>query len=203
MANLKTSKRILSLFADILEYPRPGLGETLGECQALLLVENPEASAMLDRFRKYVEEKPLGRLEEEYTESFDMHPGCYPYVSYHLLGESYKRSVFLLELKERYRAQGFTVKDKELPDHVSVMLKFLATSEDEPLNKELLKDAVIPALEKMLQGMQDEETEPGRKRSQKAYQYAVEALRMVLEKQMNSDELAGAKGASTREVRDE
>jgi len=178
---------ILGLFADILEYPRPGLAETVRECEALVSAGNPEAAALLGGFRALVEETAPGRLEEIYTGTFDLDAACYPYVGYHLFGESYKRSVFLLELKERYRAQGFDV-ENELPDHLAVLLRFLAINDDVTLAGEIVHEALLPTLERMTgrarsAGYEEEEKLlSSQDHSRHSPYYGVlEALRLVLQ----------------------
>ena len=140
---------VLRLFADILDYPIEALADRARECEAALLKRAPEAVSPLGEFRSFVEGALQGRLEEVYTGVFDLNPVCHPYVGYQLFGESYKRSAFLLGLKERYGAQGFQAPDSELPDRFSVMLRFLAQSSDEALNQEMIADGLVPALERI------------------------------------------------------
>lgn len=201
-------RAILGLFADILEYPRPNLIETVRECEALLAPENPEAAALLGEFRTLVQRTPLGQLEEIYTSAFDLDAACYPYVGYHLFGESYKRSVFLLELKERYRAQGFTV-ENELPDHLAVLLRFLALSENADLAGEIVHEAIVPALERMTRKAPsagyDEEEPFGSQdhRRHSPYHGVLEALRLVLQGFPANDQgrMTKGEGLTTNSVR--
>lgn len=167
-------RRILGLFAEILEYPGARLARAVQECEALVASRNAEAGALLGRFRAFVEEAPLARLEEVYTGTFDLDAACHPYVGYHLFGESYKRSVFLLGLKERYTARGFAA-GSELPDHVAVLLRFLATTDDAGLAAELVGEALLPALDRM--------TGTGEGQSPKEYQRVLQALRLVLQRE--------------------
>lgn len=142
-------RRLFYSFADILGYPKPQLIEAARECERLAPRDNPKAIALLHKFRLLVEKTPLGRLEEMYSGTFDLDPTCHPYVGYHLFGESYKRSIFMVQLKERYRTHGFAVDDNELPDHLTVLLRFLATSGETTLAAEIIAEAMIPALERM------------------------------------------------------
>jgi nitrate reductase delta subunit len=150
-----TRKRTFQLLAGVLEYPQPGLAEAVRECTALLAADNLAAAACLREFGAFVEETPPGRLEEIYTGTFDLDAACYPYVGYHLFGESYQRSLFMLGLSERYRAQGFPAGGLrsaiagELPDHLAVLLHFLAACDDAALAGELVRDALLPALKRM------------------------------------------------------
>ncbi len=173
-----TRRRALQLLADALEYPRPGLLETVRECAALLAADNPGAAACLREFCAFVEETPRGRLEELYTGTFDLNAACYPYVGYHLFGESYKRSIFMVELNERYRAHVFPVTG-ELPDHLTVLLRFLAVCDDAALSEELICEALLPALERMeanggAAGGAEERARPG-------YGLVLQALRLALQ----------------------
>jgi len=96
--------QILGLFADILDYPAPGLAEKAGECAALIGAAQPEAVALMENFHRFAEETPLGRLQEVYSGFFDLNSICHPYIGYQLFGENYKRSILLIELKKAYRA---------------------------------------------------------------------------------------------------
>jgi nitrate reductase delta subunit len=180
-------QRIFHLLADALEYPRPDLAKTVRECVALLASDNPEAAAPLREFCAFVEETSPGRLEELYTGTFDLDAACYPYVGYHLFGESYKRSVFMLELNERYQAHGFAV-GSELPDHLAVLLRFLAVCDDAVLSEEIVHEALLPALERMdpcrggvtspLQTMADEPRDHAHHHD---YRLVLQALCLVLQ----------------------
>ena len=103
----------------------------------------------MSAFRAFLEGTAPASLEEVYSGFFDLNPLCHPYVGYHLFGETYKRSVFLLELKQRYHSLGFAFDPAELPDRLSVMLRFLAACRDDALRNELIDDAVLPALGRM------------------------------------------------------
>lgn len=197
MAVGPTERCLFQGFARLLEYPQPGLVEAARECEALVSLVAPssasdeqrgrEAAALLHAFRTFSEVTPLGRLEEVYSSTFDLDPACHPYVGYHLLGESYKRSVFLLELKARYRAQGFDVPENELPDHLAVMLRFLAANDEASLTDELIREALLPALDRMTgrvksEGYDEEGASgpPERQGPDHPYRGVLDALRLVL-----------------------
>jgi len=141
-------RRLLALFATLLEYPRDraGLLEALRAGEALA---PRRAREELARFRSFVEAVSPGRLEEVYAGTFDWDTALSLHVGYHLFGESYKRSAFLLGLKERYSAHGFPL-EGELPDHLPIMLRFLALCQDETLAQELIAEAILPALMRIL-----------------------------------------------------
>ncbi len=141
--------QVLGLFADILDYPAPGLASKAAECVALIGAAQPEAVALLENFRRYAEEKPLGKLQEIYSGFFDLNSICHPYVGYQLFGENYKRSVFLIGLKKAYRDEGFEANASEMPDRLSTVLRFVAHSKGGEEIDELLNRGLVPALARM------------------------------------------------------
>jgi nitrate reductase delta subunit len=159
------ARRALSLFADILEYPSSGLHDSVQECCTLVSDLSPDSAAELRRFQTFIEGMSPGRIEEFYSQIFDLNAVCHPYVGYHLFGESYKRSAFLVELKERFRASDFTYSNTELPDRLSIMLRYLATKGDAGSNGEIIAEGMIPALRMMTNEVDVTEADPEEKRT--------------------------------------
>ena len=151
--------RIFQLFATLLDYPRTTLTGVAAECAALVAGRSAEAASLLREFESFAEKTPLARLEEIYTSVFELDATCHPYIGYHLFGESYKRSVFLLALKERYRSCDIRC-GVELPDHLAVILRFLAVNGDPAETGEMIGEALHPALRKMLKNKDDEPPDP-------------------------------------------
>ena len=139
-------EKLLALFAKILDYPGPGLAELTLACEEQVCDSAREG---LREFRRFVTAMPREKLEEAYTETFDLAVERCPYVGYHLFGDGYNRSRFLQELSARYRARGFK-SGSELPDHLPVMLRYLAAGEARAEREEILREAIEPALEKMI-----------------------------------------------------
>jgi len=142
-------QELYQCFARLLEYPT---GETLPAAltaQKIVATQDPEAAAQFQEFYAYAAALAHGRLEEVYTGTFDLDAACHPYVGYHLFGETYKRSAFLVELKQRYNAEGFCFSDTELPDHLAVVLRFLSVTRDDVLATEIARDALLPVLDRM------------------------------------------------------
>src|SRR6185437_10584546 len=140
--------KVLGLFADILDYPELDLERKASECAALVRGVQPQAAALLESFRSFAEESPVGRLQEVYSGFFDLNSICHPYVGYQLFGENYKRSIFLVELKKSYRAEGFEASPDEIPDRLSVVLRYAAESKSDDVD-DLLAKGLLPALERM------------------------------------------------------
>ncbi|GER80558.1 MAG: nitrate reductase molybdenum cofactor assembly chaperone [Anaerolineae bacterium CFX3] len=192
-------RSLYQCFARMLEYPAGGTLQAAIKAQGLLRDEDPQSAAQLKEFYDYAAALPPGRLEEVYTGTFDLDAACHPYVGYHLFGETYKRSIFLVELKQRYAADNFAFPDTELPDHLAVILHFLATARDETQTQEIARDALLPTLDRMTgraksEGFDEEESaevsqagsltnagEESEKRTQ--FHGVLEALRSVLQDQ--------------------
>ncbi len=177
-------QRIYQLFATLLDYPSPALADTAKEGARLLAPRSAEASDLLRDFQELAAGTLLGRMEEIYTGFFELNAVSHPYVGYHLFGETYKRSVFLLGLKERYAAHNFT-HGTELADHLVVMLRFAAQCDDVYLVQELIRDALLPALEKMTgepaENEPVEEEPVVHQRGRAGYQQVLRALQLALE----------------------
>ena len=150
-AQILVSRRakLLGLFADILDYPAPGLAGKAAECAALVGAAQPEAAALLETFRRFAEDNSVGKLQEIYSGFFDLNSICHPYMGYQLFGENYKRSILLIELKKAYRAEGFEADASEIPDRLSIVLRFVAHSKGGEDIDELLNRGLLPALARM------------------------------------------------------
>jgi nitrate reductase delta subunit len=156
-----------TLFAEMLDYPTADLGRQAQTCAAQVVGVCPEAAARLEEFYTLVQASPVARLEEIYTRTFDLQCLCYPYLGYHLLGESYRRGAFLARLNEGYQAKGFSA-GRELPDHIAVVLRFLALEPDlkkmdpgdEAFAPVLLHEGLVPALARMAACFDQESDNP-------------------------------------------
>jgi nitrate reductase delta subunit len=183
-----TRTELLSLLADLVSYPGPELPAQVAACRAVVGESSPGAADLLAAFADDLERTPPGRLEELYAIAFDLElptgvePSCYPYVGHHLLGESYRRSRFMVGLLERYREHGFEPPADELPDHLRVMLLFLAHDPDSPAAEELVAEALLPALGRMTHDG-DGPALAGEGGKQ-VYLRVVEAIRLVLAEEL-------------------
>ena len=144
--------RLYASFSDLLSYPTSSTLIQADGCLAQLRESHPEAVTAFENFLRGLQKIELEKLKELYTTTFDMQPVCYPYVGYHLFGESYKRGAFMAQLNEAYHAFGYSA-EQELPDHLAVILRFLgldSTNRSGEFCQTLLNSGLMPALEKML-----------------------------------------------------
>jgi nitrate reductase molybdenum cofactor assembly chaperone NarJ/NarW len=148
-----THQELCRHFAALLGYPQGDLGGAARACHTLLAGQNRSAAAELERFCVFLATQPAARVEEVYTATFDLQPVCHPYVGFQLFGESKERALFLVKLQECYRTHGYLT-GGELPDHLSEVLSFLAMATDATARQELVEDGLVPALAKIVQGLE-------------------------------------------------
>jgi nitrate reductase delta subunit len=66
-------------------------------------------------------------VQRHYVQTFDLRRRSGLYLTYYLHGDTRKRGMALLMLKQRYRAHGLRLADGELPDLLPIVLEFAAT----------------------------------------------------------------------------
>lgn len=179
MPDMAVRNRLLGLFADILDYPDENTIGQLRLAEECASGEFPEAGCLLGGFRSSVEDFTTERLEEVFTAIFDLNATCHPYIGYQLFGETYKRSVFLVECKEHYRAHGFTAPDIELADRLSIMLRFASVCTDAELVTDIIEYGFGPSLAKMTREKEPTIKEPEPK-DENPYSVVLRALQIVL-----------------------
>ncbi len=87
----------------------------------------------------------------------------------------------MVELRTRYEAHGFEVGGGELPDHVVVILRFLASAPDSELAEDLVGEALLPALSRMTKD--GDEVAIAGEGGRRVYLRLLEALRLALPEQ--------------------
>lgn len=147
-------RRACAALSELLSYPREDLASVARRAAALAGWGTAEAAA-LSRFAADVEGHPPGDLEELYTSTFDVEPTCAPYVGVQLLGDGETlRGLLLAKLAELYAHEGYTPRE-ELPDHVAEVLGFLAVATPGAARDDLVRDGLLPALEKMVDALEE------------------------------------------------
>ena len=174
--NLK-AKGILLGYSRLLEYPGDDLPTKANEVKELLSKSFPELADEVQLFLDFIDKVPASKMEEIYSTNFDISPTCYIYAGHQLFGEGFKRSEFIVGLKEKFREYDFEW-GKELPDHFSILIKFLAEIEIfEDTAKDMINDCLLPALNKMLKGLRKKDKE-----EQNPYWYVLKSLEIYLTK---------------------
>jgi nitrate reductase delta subunit len=93
----------------------------------------------LRAFLGHVTATPPAELAADYVATFDHRKGCCLHLTYYAHGDTRKRGMALLRLKQTYIAAGLRLVDDELPDHLAVMLEY-AAAVGEPTGRALLVD---------------------------------------------------------------
>jgi len=143
--------------ASLVSYPDAELFRALDDCIRGLAPEVPEAATLLEEFRDTAGELGQAALEEAYIQVFEMQAETALYIGHQLFGEDWRRGTFMACLKERYQECGFTC-GAELPDHASVILRFLSVEQPGPEKEELIGDCIVPALHRLLGAIEGKKT---------------------------------------------
>ncbi|MFI8859555.1 nitrate reductase molybdenum cofactor assembly chaperone [Streptomyces prasinus] len=110
----------------LLGYPDDGFAEHLALARrAAGTLPDPVAGPLL-RFTAHAERTAPADLAAAYVATFDHRKRCCPYLTYYAHGDTRKRGMGLLKLKQTYAAAGWRLADDELPDHLAVVLEFAA-----------------------------------------------------------------------------
>jgi nitrate reductase molybdenum cofactor assembly chaperone NarJ/NarW len=128
----------------LLGYPDERL---LGELDLIRAASHDLPAALGEPIRDVVvhlESTPLTQAQAEYVETFDNRRRNSLFLTYFAHGDTRKRGVALLRFKQTYLRSGFVLDAEsehggELPDHLSVVLEYAATV-DQQLGWGLLLD---------------------------------------------------------------
>lgn len=114
----------------VLEYPDDALLAMLPDLRAAVATLPEHLRAPLDQVLGHLATQTPVALAAEYVTTFDLARRRSPYLTYYAYGDTRKRGVALVELKQAYRAAGFELSDDELPDHLAVLLEFASTGDE-------------------------------------------------------------------------
>lgn len=127
----------------LLSYPTVELQAALPEIGAALEADRRLSRSLREGLRQLLatlEKGDIYDLEERYTALFDRSRTLSLNLFEHVHGESRARGGAMVSLLETYRAAGFEPATSELPDHLPMLLEFLATRPAREA-KEILADA--------------------------------------------------------------
>ncbi|WP_417809159.1 nitrate reductase molybdenum cofactor assembly chaperone [Thioclava sp.] len=122
--------RSLKALSLLLCYPTAELQGAMSEIGGVLAAETRLTAAARRDLRPLVDAlrtRTLIDLEEEFVMLFDRSKSLSLNLFEHVHGESRDRGGAMVDLLETYRAAGFEPATTELPDHLPVLLEFLAT----------------------------------------------------------------------------
>jgi nitrate reductase delta subunit len=139
---------VVEKLATLLDYPDESTRACLVACLDELRAEAPDAVEALGEWERYVVGVPVWDVQELYTQTFDLNPVCSLDVGYYLFGEDYQRGLLLALLRESQEEAGMT-DEQELPDHLPVVLRWLARVQGSELHTDMVSECVLPAMRKM------------------------------------------------------
>lgn len=154
MTALERRSEALRALADLLGYPSGDALALARRCRSLV---GGGAGRHLDAFAAAAGAAGPRGLEELYAATFDLEPACAPYLGYHLFGDGALRGAFLARLAGVYRDDGFAAPGGELPDHLAVVLRYLAATPRGDAREALVRDGLVPAVDRMLAALDGSE----------------------------------------------
>lgn len=110
----------------LLAYPDAELLESLPLLRRVAQALPSAVGAPLRSVLDYLADTEPLTVTVEYVETFDHRKRFSPYLTYFLHGDTRKRGMALLEMKQLYRSAGWHFDSEELPDHLAVVLEFAA-----------------------------------------------------------------------------
>lgn len=118
--------RALLVISEALQYPDEHL---LARRDLLIDVATslPEAATLLRFFTWFRAQEPFA-LARYYVETFDLRRKSSLYLTYYLHGDTRRRGMALLTLKQIYRAARLIPPEDELPDYLPLVCEFAATA---------------------------------------------------------------------------
>jgi nitrate reductase molybdenum cofactor assembly chaperone NarJ/NarW len=141
--------------ARLLEYPQDKdalLAESEQVARFLTAAGLAAASAP---FAEFLRTSSLSSLQEDYVANFDFNPAKAPYLGHHLYGDNQRKAAYMIGIKEQFARFRFSSEGCELPDHLTVLLGFLAhlvvQGEDGP-RRQFIEESVLPGVQKILAG---------------------------------------------------
>ncbi|GAA2206544.1 hypothetical protein GCM10009850_020020 [Nonomuraea monospora] len=116
--------RLVSL---LLQYPDAGLLAARDAlCRAAAALPASPGRDPLIAFTEWYRECEAMPLARSYVETFDLRRKSSLYLTYYLHGDTRRRGMALLTLKQRYRVAGLVPPEGELPDFLPVVCEFAA-----------------------------------------------------------------------------
>lgn len=115
-------------------------------------LNNRGLDSSISSFAEVAATSSLAALQEEYVATFDFNPATAPYLGHHLFGDNQKKGGYLMMLKQEFGRYDYHPSGTELPDHLSVVLGFLAQralQEEDVTRQAFITDCVLPGVERM------------------------------------------------------
>ena len=119
-----TDQTTLDAIAESFSFPHPRSAEHARIAAAGLTDGYPEVAAVYGRLADWIEGTDPHRVEEAYTNLFDLKPQCTLDIGHHVYGEAYQRGALLAGLVQELNLMGISMRD-ELPDYLPTVLRLV------------------------------------------------------------------------------
>ncbi len=119
----------LKCLSALLSYPGQELRDAQAELTAVIAKAprlSADSKASLLAFIRHLGEADLMELQAHYVSLFDQGRDLSLHVFEHVHGQSRDRGQAMVDLLALYRAQGFELNARELPDYLPLLLEFTA-----------------------------------------------------------------------------
>jgi len=149
--------------ARMLEYPEKKELLMAASDAVRSFLRKHDKEAILDPFAEFVATSTLEELQEDFVATFDFNPAVAPYLGHHLYGDNQKKGAYMIRLKQEFGRYGFTPKGNELPDHLPLILGFLAhlaRNEEKGTRQSLIADCVLPGVQRLNSGFASRQDSP-------------------------------------------
>jgi nitrate reductase molybdenum cofactor assembly chaperone NarJ/NarW len=158
----------------LMEYPERNGVLQIGIEWVSRALQEQGYSGHLAPFAQFVTNSTLATLQEEYVAAFDFNPSAALYLGHHLYGDNQKKGLYMIKIKQEFNRYGFTPPRNELPDHLPLLLEFLAhlaRQEEDGVRRVFISDCVLPGIERLTAGFTARKNSP--------WKPVVEASRLV------------------------
>jgi len=161
--------QLYDTLSKLMAYPDDKTLDRLALCRASLAATIPDAASRLNEFAQRVDTMSTTRLQELYTQTFDLSPICSLELGWQLYGENYSRGEFLVEMRQTLRRLDVP-ESTELPDHMTHVLLAFGRMPAKEADR-FASGFLLPAVAKMLQGLSGKNC---------PYETVLEAIREVV-----------------------
>ncbi|WP_445156556.1 nitrate reductase molybdenum cofactor assembly chaperone [Halomonas sp. E14] len=128
----------LRVLARLLDYPTEALQGAVGELVEVLDQERRLPAALrgdLMSWCQRIADGDLLELQSEYVALFDKGRAHSLLLFEHVHGESRDRGQAMVDLIDEYKAAGFELDARELPDYLPLFLEYLSTRSDDEIGR--------------------------------------------------------------------
>ncbi len=178
-------KNIYTIFAELLGFPREDIRPKVEECIQDLFGSQYSEDVIkeLVSFKNDLDRLSLDALQELYSYTFELVSDTTLDMGYYLHAgqDGFKRARNLVAIKSMYRDKGFPFEDVakgELPDHLTVLLRFIGFTKSEDLRRDFMKTFVVVSMEKLHRNFQTKKN---------AYRHMINALYKIIDKDVKEE----------------